>query len=614
MDNAIYGLGAGALLCLVFTGLVLIHLHYFRKTSASHLKFSAAAMAAQMVVVLSYAASNYLPEAVLPWSMTWLAELVSAVMIFAAACHIAGHKVPIPLVVAALITGLVPSLLFAVMAEAPPPVTTTFIAMSAAAALPPGLLIVYSLVMMMALIRDSVALMGLAALTMLHVCARIFLPMLGIDQLVTQVTLSTLYVLVGVMLLAVAIEELLSRVSASDREVMRLEQDRKRLSLQFEQTDRLGGLGVMAGSIAHDLNSMLTSILGYAGLVLRKLPEDAEARDELFMVMSGARQAQDLTSRILSSSGRGAMDFAGLDLARVTDEMSATIDAVVPRHISITRAVARNLPVVKGDKAMLGQALLQLISNAVERIESAGLPSAVLEIRTGITDLTTRDVSLGVFSEQDYEAGTYVYMGVKDTAGDVDERAFEKMLDPFASLSGIIRQHRGFVRVESGGDIAGVTIGIYFPVMAFSDPDVSGGESESSGDESAPWVLLADDDVRISGLIEHILAAEGYNVDTVADGAAAIDKVKLDGHRYSLFLLDCTMPKVSGPEVLRAVRERRGSVPVLLMSGYHQEQVMNDISRDDFADFLHKPFSVDQILLSVRQLVSRSGLYERKTE
>lgn len=223
--------------------------------------------------------------------------------------------------------------------------------------------------------------------------------------------------------------------------------------------------------------------------------------------------------------------------------------------------------------------------------------------------MTSEQLRKGWFSDKQ-ESGAYVYLRVVDTGVGMDPAQIEKIFDPFysessqaskkglglSSIAGIIRQHKGFVQIESEKG-AGSTFTAYFPIISYQDVErVTPQPATGLPARIKGRVLLADDDSRIRSLIASILESDGFAVVSVDDGREANRQVNISGGSFDLFVLDCTMPKLSGTDVYRTIRASGIRVPVILISGYHQEQVISDISNDDDAYFIKKPFSVDELI------------------
>ncbi len=410
----------------------------------------------------------------------------------------------------------------------------------------------------------------------------------------------------GTALGIIHLEAMVERLAVKDEKLHRYEQENRRLELQFSQAQKHESLGVLAGGIAHDFNNMLTSVLGYTNLAMKKLPADSEVRKDLYMVMSGARQAADLTSQMLVYAGKGAIEFESIDVSRVVDNMSGLINSIVPRKIHLVHKIARDLPLVKGDAVQVGQVAMNLIANAVDAIEEG---EGVVEVQTGLSQVTDDMIRKGWFSEN-HEPGAYVYLRVVDSGVGMAPSQIERIFDPFysesaqsskkglglSSIAGIIRQHKGFVQIASEKG-SGSTFTAYFPIISYQDVEKAAPAAPTSLPSRIKGrVLLADDDSRIRSLIASILESDGYAVVSVEDGREANRQVGISGASFDLFVLDCTMPKMSGTDVYRTIRASGLQAPVILISGYRQEQVINDISHDEDAYFIKKPFSVDELI------------------
>ena len=174
-----------------------------------------------------------------------------------------------------------------------------------------------------------------------------------------------------------------------------------------------------------------------------------------------------------------------------------------------------------------------------------------------------------------------------------------------SSLSGIVRQHKGFIHVDSTLG-SGSVFTVYLPILAYRDPQPAGSRGNAGMSTGKGRILLADDDSRIRSLIASILESDSYILTSVEDGREVMKRIVEDGADYDAFVIDCTMPKLSGTEVYREIRSSGLHTPIILISGYHQEQVIHDISRDNNAYFIKKPFSVDELLETVNASIARS--------
>lgn len=581
--------------------------HYSRKMGVSYLRLGVMALIAEIIhqlalVVLIHTGNEFMSLVAVA------ASVVFAALLFVGLCRLADAPSFLRLLPIAVLATLVMGAVFFLQTP-----DSEFLAVLLEL---PFLVLIVAGTALIIRHRTSPGRLMLASFVLMHVLlSLVMIPMASsADTLILISIFDSIAVMLAVFsLFIVAAETLMDNVLLQDDRLKQVEQENRRLELQFAQSQKHESLGVMAAGIAHDFNNMLTSVLGYTNRAIKKLPPDSDVRKDLYMVMSGGRQAVEMTSQMLHYAGKGALDFQPLAISQLVDNMSALINSLVPKRIHLEHKILKSLPLIRGDTVLLGQVLMSLVANAVDAIEGDG---GTLVISTGISDVN-HDMLGASFFADGHEPGIYVYLRVADSGIGMDVEEVQKIFDPFfsggnqrqglglSSISGIVRQHRGFLQVESHPG-KGSVFTVYLPVVAYRDPAQPGaGESHLLSKKGR--VLLADDDSRIRTLIETLLEEGGYEVNSVVDGREALDELELAGKSYDAFVLDCTMPKLSGTELYREIRASGLDAPVILISGYHEKQIVNDISADKNASFLKKPFGIDELLEVINaSVVSRA--------
>ncbi len=580
-------------------------LYYHKKLEYGYLKLGAFALLFSLL-------SELLASLVLHLGLDWLlllsigANLLFTLFMYVILQRLAERQVSFSAIVVTVVASVVLSLLV---------VTTGFFAEIGWMIVEvPGAILLIMAIARLLQTRRTPGVVSLTTLLLLHVAGRAAIHSLSVDESLFATVLffgGVVDLLSGCMLALICAERLMDSLGAQSDELMRFEQENRRLELQFSQAQKHESLGVMAGGIAHDFNNMLTSVLGYTSLALKKLPADSDVRKDLYMVMSGARQAADLTSQMLVYAGKGAIEFESVDLSQVVDNMAGLVNSIVPRKIHLVNKIGRDLPLIKADSVQLGQVVMNLIANSVDAIENR---EGIIEIQTGLSEVNSEVLNNSRFKDG-HEPGAYIYLRVTDTGVGMDFDRIERIFDPFysdkqegkglglSSISGIVRQHKGFVHIDSAPD-KGSVFSVYFPVISYRDVANFSGAAGSASPRLKGRVLLADDDPRIRGLIASILEGDGFAIVDAEDGREATQQVTDSGATFDLFVIDCTMPKMSGTDVYRQIRSSGLKAPVILISGYHQEQVINDISKDNDAYFIKKPFGVDELVETVNTAVT----------
>jgi two-component system, cell cycle sensor histidine kinase and response regulator CckA len=245
--------------------------------------------------------------------------------------------------------------------------------------------------------------------------------------------------------------------------------ERKRLEQQLRNAHKLESIGLLAGGIAHDFNNLLTAIMGNIGLVLQSLPPMEPGRQSLQDALQACHRAADLTSQLLAYAGKGRFLVQPIDLSQVLSGIAGVIRASVPRQIEIEFNLVKDLRLVEADAAQIEQLVLNLIANGVEAI---GNQPGALTISTGIEEVWESFVC--DFVNLEISPGVYAYLEVRDTGCGMDEAIQPRIFEPFfttkflgrglglAAVAGIVRTHRGFIRVASTPG-QGSTFRLLFP-------------------------------------------------------------------------------------------------------------------------------------------------------
>jgi PAS domain S-box-containing protein len=365
---------------------------------------------------------------------------------------------------------------------------------------------------------------------------------------------------------------------------------------------KLESIGVLAGGIAHDFNNLLHVILGNADLARLHVPAESPAREHLDEVVHATQRAGELTQQLLVYSGRGAVEIRHLDLSEEVREMAILLRTAISKQATLVWDLSPDLPAITADPTQVRQVVMNLITNASDALGDA--PGGIT-LRTGLVEDVSAD-----------EAHPFVFLEVSDTGCGMDTDTLQRIFDPFfstkftgrgrglAAVMGIVESHHGHVRIRTApGD--GTTFRILFPAV----PDSADREP---GRLSVPqWrgrgtVLVVEDEEGVREVVGRMLERLGFQVITAEDGIEALQRLDHHGGAMAAVLLDLSMPRMGGPEVLQQIRERRPEAPIILMSGYTEQEVASKLLGPEGAvAFLQKPF-LPEDLTSVLRDVSLS--------
>jgi len=401
-------------------------------------------------------------------------------------------------------------------------------------------------------------------------------------------------------------------VDLSER--VRQEEERRHLEQQIQQAQKLESLGVLAGGIAHDFNNLLVGVLGNLDLALADLSPLAPACAPLRDAETAARRAAELTRQLLAYSGKGRFVVQPLQLGALVEEMVHILHLSISKKATLRLELAPGLPCVEADEAQLRQVVMNLVLNAAEAI---GDQRGVVAVSTSVLDCD-REALAGDWLPEPLAPGRYLCLEVADTGAGMDEATRARIFDPFfttkftgrglglAAVLGIIRGHRGAIRVESepgkGSRFRVLLPATEHQVEVLAEP----------GDErwqASGTVLLVDDEEVVRQVGARMLERLGLRVLCARDGRQAVELFRAHADEVRCVLLDLTMPVMDGEETLRELQRVRTEVRVILTSGFSEQEVQLRFAGRGLVDFLQKPFRLETLRsrLRVALQIARSG-------
>ncbi len=380
------------------------------------------------------------------------------------------------------------------------------------------------------------------------------------------------------------------------------EAEKERFAGWVTEAKRLESLGVLAGGIAHDFNNLLTVILGQAEIASARCVDNDGVADPLASVILAAERAAELTDQMLTYAGRADTVVRPFDLNGLVLEMGELLQVAVSKKGELTFELADGLPLVVADQGQVSQVILNLITNASD---SLGDASGKITLRTGLYDVES-SLEHGLDS-----AMPHVFFAVADTGVGMDDETKRHVFDPFyttkstgrglglATVFGIVQAHGGSIRVESKTGI-GTLFTVALPTTVDEPTPVRDPSPLPTAWQTSGVALVVDDEDEVRRVVREMIAATGFDVIEAVDGERAIERFLDHRSEISLVLLDVTMPGVDGVAVLRSIRARSTSLPVILMSGYAENNQIGT-EEDPWTWFLKKPFRSADLTAVIRE-------------
>ncbi len=393
------------------------------------------------------------------------------------------------------------------------------------------------------------------------------------------------------------------------------EADRLQFERSLHETQKLESLGVLAGGIAHDFNNLLTGILGHSSLIRL----DAEGRDSATMealaqIETSSERAADLCRQLMAYAGKGKFEQKPFDLSQLVTETGNLLDVSVGKVAQIKYCLDDHLPAVMGDPTQIRQVLMNLVINASEAVEPK---QGQIFISTTLLDASAEYIeSLALANE--LNPGRYVSLEVQDNGKGMDEATRNRIFDPFfttkftgrglglAAVQGIVHNHGGGIRVYSEPG-RGTLFKILLPPVGIQAEQPTASNPTARPVRLAGNVLVIDDEIVVRKLARNALRHFGLNVEMASSGAAGLELVTQDPAKFDLVMVDLTMPMMDGDEVIARMGEIAPDLPIVMMSGFNEQDTIQRVGSRKPNSFLSKPFSIDTLIEKVRPYLREIG-------
>jgi signal transduction histidine kinase/CheY-like chemotaxis protein len=396
----------------------------------------------------------------------------------------------------------------------------------------------------------------------------------------------------------------LVRAWGSQRDITELRRTLDRL----QQSQRMESVGKLAGGIAHEVNNMMSVVLGCSDFVLQRSDLHPAVRADVEQVREAAERSAAITAQLLAFSRRQMLRPVPLELNAVVRELEPVLRRTLGESVALELRLSP-MGAIRADRGQLQQVLLNLTLNARDAMPLGGR----VTIDTAAVELGDRDAA--EHPEVRLRRGTYALLRMTDTGHGIDQETARHVFEPFfttkgvgkgtglglSTVYGIVKQSDGYIWVDSEPG-HGAAFRIYLPLAdapvatdAPSPPRAKGSGSET--------ILVVEDETMVRNTVARGLREEGYVVLDAESGAEALALLERGGDRVSLMITDVAMAEMGGHELGQRVAERRPGLPVLYMSGYPLDEVVRRGLLQEHQPFLQKPFAPAALLESVRSLL-----------
>lgn len=380
-----------------------------------------------------------------------------------------------------------------------------------------------------------------------------------------------------------------------------------------QHAQKLQSLGTLAGGVAHEFNNVLMAIMGFSELLDNEPDLSPSSRSLVEEIMTAGRRGQSITRQILSFSRRTVSERGALSLNQVATSVARTFRKALPPGVHLELELAPELPVVMANTQQMEQVLFNLVANAKDAIETTGTITVKTSARTiGDADATNLH----------FDAGTpIVVVSVRDDGVGLSPESIDKIFDPFFTTKpagkgtglglsiayGIVRAFDGQITCTSIPG-QGAQFDVFLPAAERGDEQaVSTMVSQPLVVGRGERILIVEDERSIREIYARFLEGAGFATVLAASGEEALVELEDSNGDFRAVLLDANMPGMGGLECLLRTRRLFSDLPVVVVTGYLEEENLKAMQDAGADRIVFKPVTGSELTNIVHQTVDRSS-------
>lgn len=381
------------------------------------------------------------------------------------------------------------------------------------------------------------------------------------------------------------------------------EAERRKMSEQLFQAQKMEAIGTLAGGVAHDFNNIMGITMMASSNAMARAT-DPKLKHDLKIILDAAERGAAIAKQLLVFARSTDTDIQPLQVGTIVKQVRKMLETTMPKNISVETKVDAINEWINGDQCQLYQVLLNLAINAKDAMPDGGL----------LTIEVLNEKGRGAIDE-------FVVIKVTDTGTGIPGAIIQRVFDPFFTtkeidkgtglglsiVHGVIKNHGGHVKVESKLG-QGASFKIYLPAIKYSaaiDKQADDEHTDSVG--GSEWILVVDDEEMLRQVLVKALSAYGYSVLEAENGAEALSIYEKNTDKLHLVITDIDMPRMSGEDLCLKIKDRNPQSKVIVETGHTDRDVRDRMLSLGVQGFIQKPFSLEEILKTVRQVLDMSA-------
>ncbi len=391
------------------------------------------------------------------------------------------------------------------------------------------------------------------------------------------------------------------------------ERKQREMEAQLQRAQKMEALGTLAGGVAHDLNNILSGIVGYPDLLLMQLPPDSPFRKPVITMQESGKKAAAIVQDLLTLTRRNVIVDKTVNLNDIINEYLASpeFEKLISYHrsVKIRTRLEDGLYNIKGSPIHLLKTVMNLVSNAAEALPDGG--DIIISTENRYLDQPLRGYD-------DVAEGDYAVMRICDNGIGISPHDIGRIFEPFFTKKsmgksgtglgmtvvwGTVKDHNGYIDVKSTEN-SGTEFTLFFPVTRESVNLKEKEEGVTLYYGRGESVLIVDDVKSQIEIAREMLEQLGYSVSDVSSGEEAIEFIK--ENKTDLIVLDMIMqPGIDGLETYKRILKINPKQKAIIASGFAETIRVKNTMILGAGAYIKKPYNLITLAKAVRTELDR---------
>jgi len=388
------------------------------------------------------------------------------------------------------------------------------------------------------------------------------------------------------------------------------EEEKSKLEHQLRHSDKIRAIGTMASGIAHDFNNILVAILGYTEVMIYNTTEGSIFEKNLKEIRNACNRAINLVKQILTFSRKSEVKRIPLQISPIVKETLKLLRRLLPSTVELKEHIEENLVWIKADPTQIQQIIINLCTNAAQAMSKS---SGSMEVILKNLSIQTKDITI----YENMKPGTYLQLIVTDTGHGIPPEIKERIFEPYfttkktgegsgmglAVVYGIVKAYGGEITVDSNIG-KGTTITICFPGVEIDDKLPEKEDLHILPGVKGKILFVDDEEISIVKIMKELLEQMGYQISSRNSSIEALQIFREKPDEYAIVITDEIMPKMKGSELAEEILHIRPDIPVILITGYSDPDLIEKATAIGVKEVLIKPVTLGKLTKTIRELLS----------